>query len=77
MDNVNTSKSGVVGKSLFLHVNDLLLDTENPRFGSKNKATSQEDIAVKLEMGFDVITVAESIARNGFFAIGNFHKPRQ
>ena len=68
MDNVNSSKSGVVGKSLFLHVNDLLLDTENPRFGSKSKATTQEDIAVKLEMGFDVITVAESIARNGFFA---------
>ena len=68
MDDTNTSKSGVVGKSLFLHVNDLLLDVENPRFGSKSKATSQEDIAIKLEMGFDVITVAESIARNGFFA---------
>jgi hypothetical protein len=29
---------------------------------------SQEDIAIKLEMGYDIITVAESIARNGFFA---------
>lgn len=65
MDN---EKSGVVGKSLFLHVDDLLLDTENPRFGSKSKALSQEDIAIKLEMGYDIITVAESIARNGFFA---------
>jgi len=65
MDN---EKSGVVGKSLFLRVEDLLLDTENPRFGSKNKPQSQEDIAIKLEMGYDIITVAESIARNGFFA---------
>ncbi len=63
-----TSKSGVVGKQLFLHVGELLLDTQNPRFGSKNKAQTQEDLALKLEMGFDIITVAESIARNGFFA---------
>ena len=66
MDNSSKSKSGVVGRSLFLHVDDLLLDVENPRFGSKNKAETQEDIALKLEMGFDIITVAESIARNGF-----------
>lgn len=66
-DNTN-SKSGVVGKQLFLRVDELLLDTQNPRFGSKNKAQTQEDLALKLEMGFDIITVAESIARNGFFA---------
>ena len=65
MDN---RKSGVVGKSMYLRVDQLLLDTENPRFGSKNKVQTQEDIALKLEMGFDIITVAESIARNGFFA---------
>ena len=68
MDNTNTSGSGVVGKSLYLHVDDLLLDAENPRFGSKSKAISQEDIALKLEMGSEVIIVAESIARNGYFA---------
>lgn len=65
MDNTN---SGVVGKSMYLRVDELLLDTENPRFGSKTKVQSQEDIALKLEMGFDIITVAESISRNGFFA---------
>ena len=65
MDNTN---SGVVGETMYLRVDELLLDTENPRFGSKTKVQSQEDIALKLEMGFDVITVAESIARNGFFA---------
>ena len=65
MDN---TKSGVVGKSMYLRVDELLLDTENPRFGSKTKVQSQEDIALKLEMGFDIITVAESISRNGFFA---------
>lgn len=68
MHNSTASTSGVVGKSLFLSVDDLLLDVENPRFGSKNKAETQEDIALKLEMGFDIITLAESIARNGFFA---------
>lgn len=62
------TKSGVVGKSLHLPVSSLLLDVENPRFGAKNKSESQEDLAVKLEMGFDIIAVAESIARNGFFA---------
>ena len=65
MDN---TKPGVVGKSMYLRVDELLLDTENPRFGSKTKVQSQEDIALKLEMGFDIITVAESISRNGFFA---------
>lgn len=61
-------KSGVVGKPMHLRVDQLQLDTENPRFGSKSKAQTQEDIALKLEMGFDIITVAESISRNGFFA---------
>jgi hypothetical protein len=65
---MDKENSGVVGKSMFLHVDDLLLDTQNPRFGSKTKQMSQEDIAIKLEMGYDIITVAESIARNGFFA---------
>lgn len=67
MDNSST-RDGVVGKALHLPVSDLLLDTENPRFGSKTKELTQEDLALKLEMGFDIITVAESIARNGFFA---------
>jgi hypothetical protein len=65
---MDKENSGVVGKSMFLHVDDLLLDEQNPRFGSKTKQMSQEDIAIKLEMGYDIITVAESIARNGFFA---------
>jgi hypothetical protein len=60
--------AGVIGKRLNLAVSKLLLDVENPRFGSKNKSESQEDLAVKMEMSFDIITVAESIARNGFFA---------
>lgn len=68
MDDSSTSRSGVVGKSLYLHVDDLLLDAENPRFGSKSKAVSQEDIVLKLEMGSEVMIVAESIARNGYFA---------
>jgi hypothetical protein len=65
---MDKESSGVVGKSMFLHVDDLLLDTQNPRFGSKTKQISQEEIAIKLEMGYDIISVAESIARNGFFA---------
>jgi hypothetical protein len=68
MDNNTNEKSGVVGKSLFLHVDDILLDVENPRFGSRSKAITQDDIALKIEMGSDVIKIAESIARTGFFA---------
>ena len=62
------SQTGVIGKSLSLPVGKLLLDIDNPRFGSKHKSESQEDLAVRLEMAFDIISVAESIARNGFFA---------
>ena len=65
MDN---TKSGVVGISMNLRVDELLLDTENPRFGSKTKVLTQEELALRLEMGTDVMRVAESIARNGFFA---------
>ena len=68
MDKTNSDISGVVGTSISLSVNNLLLDVENPRFGLKSKAESQEDIVVKLEMAFDIVSIAESISRNGFFA---------
>ena len=68
MDKSDSLKSGVVGTAILLSVSDLLLDVENPRFGLKNKAESQEDIVVKLEMAFDIISIAESVSRNGFFA---------
>ena len=68
MDKSDSLKSGVVGTAILLSVSDLLLDVENPRFGLKNKAESQEDIVVKLEMAFDIISIAVSVSRNGFFA---------
>ena len=60
--------SGIVGVPLNLPVSALTLDLDNPRFGAKSKSETQEDLAVRLHMGFDITAIAESIARNGFFA---------
>lgn len=45
----------------------LRLDPENPRLPADLQGQSQEDLAVHLELGFDALTVAESIASHGFF----------
>jgi hypothetical protein len=45
----------------------LLLDAFNPRLPPSQHGKSQEDLAVVLEMGFDAYTVAESMARHGYF----------
>lgn len=68
MNSINSINTGVVGSSIDLSITDLLLDVENPRFGLKSKVESQEDVVIKLEMAFDIISIAESISRNGFFA---------
>lgn len=46
---------------------DLLLDPQNPRLPADMQGEDQEDLAVHLELGFDALTVAESIASHGFF----------
>lgn len=57
--------AGRVGE---VKLSDLLLDDQNPRLPVSQHGKSQDDLAVFIEMGFDAFTVAESIARHGFFA---------
>jgi hypothetical protein len=60
--------NGVVGETLTLHLSKLSLDLNNPRFELAEHETTQADLANKLILGYDVYTLAESIARNGYFA---------
>lgn len=45
----------------------LRLDPHNPRLPPEMQGEDQQDLAVHLELGFDALTVAESIASHGFF----------
>lgn len=62
------TQNGVVGEIRFLALDDLLLDIANPRFELAEHEKSQVHLANKLIMGYEVMTIAESIARNGYFA---------
>ncbi len=61
-------ENGVIGNIQYLDISTLLLDVDNPRFELAEHEKSQTALATKLIMGYDVITLAESIARNGYFA---------
>lgn len=50
-----------------LPLRELRLDPYNPRLPSSLQGGSQEDLAVHLELGFEALPVAESIASHGFF----------
>lgn len=45
----------------------LRLDAHNPRLAPEDQGADQEELAVNLELGFDALTVAESISSHGFF----------
>jgi hypothetical protein len=45
----------------------LRLDPHNPRLPAAMQGSSQEDLAVDLDLGFEALAVAESIASHGFF----------
>lgn len=60
--------TGVVGEIRNFSIADLELDIDNPRFELAPHEKSQADLANKLIMGYEVMTIAESIARNGYFA---------
>lgn len=57
-----------LGDLRYLPISALLLDDLNPRLPPSQHGKSQADLAVVLEMGFDAFTVAENIARFGYFA---------
>jgi hypothetical protein len=62
------NQNGVVGEIRYLSIDDLELDIDNPRFELAPHEKTQADLANKLIMGYEVMTIAESIARNGYFA---------
>jgi hypothetical protein len=57
-----------LGEVRLIALADLVLDDMNPRLPPSQQGLHQVDLAVVLEMGFDAFTVAESIARLGFFS---------
>ena len=56
-----------MGEQRRVPLRNLLLDPDNPRLPADMQGESQDDLAVHLELGFDALTVAESIASHGFF----------
>ena len=56
-----------MGESRRVPLRSLRLDPENPRFSADMHGEPQEELAVHLELGFDALTVAESIASHGYF----------
>ena len=56
-----------MGEQRRVPLRDLLLDPHNPRLPADMQGEAQEELAVHLELGFDALTVAESIASHGFF----------
>ena len=64
-----TEQQGVrsMGEQRRLELRTLRLDPQNPRLPADLRGSSQEDLAVHLELGFDAMTVGESIAAHGYF----------
>ena len=56
-----------MGESRRVPLGTLRLDPYNPRLPVDMQGQSQADLAVHLELGFDALTVAESIASHGYF----------
>lgn len=59
--------TNLVGTTELVPLSRLELDPENPRLASFAEVEI-DDLVVHLEMAYDAITVAESIARHGYFA---------
>lgn len=63
----NVKDVKAMGESHRVPLQDLRLDPLNPRLPQDLQGRDQEELAVHLELGFDALTVAESIASHGFF----------
>lgn len=64
----NNVQDGIVGELVFKPISALKLDAKNPRFELADHERTQVDFANKLILGYEVMQLAESIARNGFIA---------
>src|SRR4051812_2999557 len=56
-----------LGEARLVPIANLRLDPENPRLPASMQGRSQEDLAIDLDLGFEALTVAESMASHGFF----------
>jgi hypothetical protein len=61
------SDSKRLGEQRITQISSLRLDPENPRLPVDKQGVSQEDLAVDLDLGYEALTVADSIATHGFF----------
>ena len=55
------------GESKTVPLSTLRLDPHNPRLPADKQAETQDELAVYLEMSYEALVVAESIAAHGFF----------
>ena len=67
MDQANTPQVLADEKFSRVHLDDLLLDEKNPRFGSRDRSASQEEILDFIVEKFGVNDVLSSLAVNGYF----------
>jgi hypothetical protein len=65
---MNTGRNvKAMGEARQVPLRALRLDQQNPRLTANMQGEPQEELAVHLELGFDPLTVAESIASHGYF----------
>ena len=64
----STREIAALGEAVWLPIDSLRLDAANPRLPDGLQGQGQEDLAVDIALGFDAITVAESIASHGYFS---------
>lgn len=55
------------GEARKVALRNLRLDAHNPRMTENDQGAAQDELAVSLELGFEALTVAESVASHGFF----------
>ena len=67
MDQSNTPQVLAGEKFSRVHLDDLLLDEKNPRFGSRDRSASQEEILDFIVEKFGINDVLSSLAVNGYF----------
>jgi len=56
-----------LGEAIWVPIKDLRLDAENPRLPEGLQGQDQDELAVDMALGFDALTVAESMASYGYF----------
>lgn len=57
----------ILGRLQYVPIASLRLDALNPRLPLSYRSSSQDELAVVLELGFEAFAVAQSIADNGYF----------